>query len=256
MAFENPQTQTEAVYAGGQSNYGVVDASQPYYQTNFPAPPVTTQPIVRPFIPATPPALKNADQFLQPTLGSQLYPGTANPAYQPIQPGTGPAVPLTSQPGSVPGHKMPHVVAPTPPPKGFMPVNSGVVQRPGVGPMQPPSPHYTCSSTTYIHQNPVIATLTRLFNETSEVLGGSRANPAKKREIEDNSRKLGALFAKLNSEDISKNAADKLVQLCQALDNGDFSTALQIQVLLTTSEWDECNFWLATLKRMIKTSRM
>jgi protein transport protein SEC31 len=25
------------------------------------------------------------------------------------------------------------------------------------------------------------------------------------------------------------------------------------QVLLTTSEWDECNFWLATLKRMIKT---
>ena len=79
-------------------------------------------------------------------------------------------------------------------------------------------------------QKPVIATLTRLFNETSEALGGSRANPAKKREIEDNSKKLGALFAKLNSGDISKNAAEKLVQLCQALDNGDFATALQIQV--------------------------
>ncbi|KAL2230443.1 UNVERIFIED_CONTAM: Protein transport protein SEC31 B, partial [Sesamum indicum] len=78
-------------------------------------------------------------------------------------------------------------------------------------------------------QKPVIATLTRLFNETSEALGGSRANPAKKREIEDNSKKLGALFAKLNSGDISKNAAEKLVQLCQALDNGDFGTALQIQ---------------------------
>lgn len=73
-------------------------------------------------------------------------------------------------------------------------------------------------------------TLTRLFNETSQALGGSRANPAKKREIEDNSKKLGALFAKLNSGDISKNASDKLIQLCQALDNGDFSTALQIQV--------------------------
>lgn len=46
--------------------------------------------------------------------------------------------------------------------------------------------------------------LTRLFNETSEALGGSRANPARKREIEDNSRKFGALFAKLNSGDISK----------------------------------------------------
>jgi hypothetical protein len=35
MAFENPQTQTGAVYAGGQSNYGVVDASQPYYQVFY-----------------------------------------------------------------------------------------------------------------------------------------------------------------------------------------------------------------------------
>ena len=80
------------------------------------------------------------------------------------------------------------------------------------------------------HQRPVITTLTRLFNETSEALGGSRANPAKKREIEDNSKKFGSLFEKLNSGDISKNAGEKLVQLCQALDRGDFSTALQIQV--------------------------
>lgn len=73
-------------------------------------------------------------------------------------------------------------------------------------------------------------TLTRLYNETAEALGGARANPAKKREIEDNSKKIGALFSKLNSGDISKNAADKLVELCQALDNNDFGTALQIQV--------------------------
>ena len=81
------------------------------------------------------------------------------------------------------------------------------------------------------HQKPVIATLTRLFNETSEALGGARANPTKKREIEDNSRKLGALFVRLNSGDISKNAADKLAQLCHALDNQDFGAALQIQVI-------------------------
>lgn len=75
--------------------------------------------------------------------------------------------------------------------------------------------------------------MTRLFNETSEALGGARANPAKKREIDDNSKKLGGLFAKLNSGDISKNAADKLFHLCQALDKGDFGTALQIQVKQT-----------------------
>lgn len=80
------------------------------------------------------------------------------------------------------------------------------------------------------HQRPVISTLTRLFTETSEAMGGSHAVPAKKREIDDNSKKLGALFVKLNSGDISKNASEKLVQLCQALDRGDFPTALKIQV--------------------------
>lgn len=100
---------------------------------------------------------------------------------------------------------------------------------------------------------PVVVSLTRLYNETSEALGGPRANPAKKREMEDNSRKIGLLFAKLNNQDISLNAASKLVQLCQALDSADFASALHIQVILTTSEWDECNFWLAALKRMIKT---
>ncbi|GAV89261.1 WD40 domain-containing protein/SRA1 domain-containing protein/Sec16_C domain-containing protein [Cephalotus follicularis] len=243
-------------------------------QQNFVAPPASTQPAVRPFVPSTPAALKNAGQYQQPTtLGSQLYPGTINPNYSPVPPGPGSHGHVTSQMASVPGHKMPQVVAPTPTPMGFMPMsNSGAVPRPGMGSMQPPSPTQPSAvqptltpvappptvqtvdtSNVPAHQKPVIITLTRLFNETSDALGGSRANPAKKREIEDNSRKIGALFAKLNSGDISKNAADKLVQLCQALDNSDFGTALQIQVLLTTSEWDECNFWLATLKRMIKT---
>ncbi|XP_043691562.1 protein transport protein SEC31 homolog B-like isoform X2 [Telopea speciosissima] len=239
-------------------------------QANYAPPPVTTQPAVRPFIPSTPPVLRNVEQYQQPTLGSQLYPGVNNPIYQP---GTASVGSIPSQVGPVPGHNMPHVMAPTPPPRGFTPVNnSGFAPRPGMGPMQPssaaqpaqiqpattpaaPPPTVQTVDTSNVpaQQRPVITTLTRLFNETSEALGGSRANPAKKREIEDNSRKIGALFAKLNSGDISKNAGDKLIQLCQALDAGDFGTALQIQVLLTTSEWDECNFWLATLKRMIKT---
>ncbi|PON84807.1 Guanine nucleotide-binding protein, beta subunit [Trema orientale] len=259
---------------------------------NFSAPAVPAQPTMRTFVPSTPPLLKNVDQYQQPqqpTLGSQLYPGTANAAYQPpsntayqpvppsntayqpvppantaYQPVPSASIPSQLKPGGSFG------VTPYPVPREFTPVtNPGVVQGPGS--MQPPSPTHTApvqpavntappptiqtvdTSNVPAHQKPVIQTLTRLFNETSEALGGSRANPGKKREIEDNSRKIGALFAKLNSGDISKNAADKLGQLCQALDSGDFSTALQIQVLLTTSEWDECNFWLATLKRMIKT---
>lgn len=77
---------------------------------------------------------------------------------------------------------------------------------------------------------PVVTTLSRLFDETSTFLGGVKAPPAKKREIEDNSRKLGGLFVKLNSADLSANASMKLVQLCQALNGGDYGTAMQIQV--------------------------
>ncbi|XP_073128380.1 protein transport protein SEC31 homolog B isoform X2 [Henckelia pumila] len=250
-------------------NIFVPSEATPPQMGNFPPPPVNTQPPAT-FVPTNPPLLKNATQYQQPSsLGSQLYPGTANPSYQAGPPGVASYVGNISQVGPVPGQSMPQVVAPSPASRGFIPVNNSVVQRPG---MQPPSPTQPASvqppvtpaappptvqtvdtSNVPAQQKPVISTLTGLFNETSEALGGSRANPAKKREIEDNSKKLGALFAKLNTGDISKNAAEKLVHLCQALDKGDFSTALQIQVQLTTSDWDECNFWLATLKRMIKT---
>ncbi|KAL3622566.1 hypothetical protein CASFOL_033977 [Castilleja foliolosa] len=258
-----------------QPSMFVPSPAPPASMGNFlPPPPANTQPAAK-FVPTNPPLLRNAEQYQQPsTLGSQLYPGAANPSYQAGPPGVPAYGAITSQIGGpTPGQNMPQAFTPTPPSRGFMPVSGSGVPRPGMNPVQqPPSPTQPApvqppaapaappptvqtvdTSNVPAQQRLVIATLTRLFNETTEALGGPRANPAKKREIEDNSKKLGTLFAKLNSGDISKNAAEKLVQLCQALDNGDFGTALQIQVHLTTSDWDECNFWLATLKRMIKT---
>ncbi|KAF1896386.1 hypothetical protein Lal_00034084 [Lupinus albus] len=275
---ENYQQQFDPRYGRG---YGVPTPHQQPQQPNLFVPPQTTQvpqapqmnfsntvvqpPPLRTFDPQTPPVLRNVEQYQQPTLGSQLYNTTTNPPYQP-------APPPPSQVGFGHNQNLSQVVAPTPSPMGFMSVSSSGVQRPGVRSVQPPSPpqvqpvqppvspaappptvQTADTSKVPVHQAPIVATLTRLFNETSEVLGGSRANPAKKREIEDNSKRLGGLFSKLNSGDISKNAADKLLQLCQALDNGDFGSALQIQVLLTTTEWDECQSWLGSLKRMIKT---
>ncbi|XP_022018233.1 protein transport protein SEC31 homolog B isoform X1 [Helianthus annuus] len=233
----------------------------------FNPPPVTTQPAPKVFVPTTPPVMRNADQYQQPpTLGSQLYPsqGNANPVYQPGPPGPVSLGPVPSPMVATTGPKISHGV--TPPVRGFMPVNNTGLQRPSSTQMQPSTPPPPSAppaapptvqtadvSNVPAQQRGVIGTLTRLFNETSEALGGSNAAPAKRREIDDNSKKIGALFAKLNSGDISKNAAEKLVQLCQSLDRGDFATALKIQVDLTTSDWDECSFWLATLKRMIKT---
>ncbi|KAJ4836661.1 Protein transport protein Sec31B [Turnera subulata] len=217
-------------------------------QANFAVP--SAQQTVRSFVPSNNvPTLKNPEQYQQqqqPTLASQLYPGAVNPTYHSVPPPVSQG-PATIQGGAIPGPKIPQVVAPTPTPSGFRPVNSpGIAPRAGINSMQsstptpslqpaaapaapPPTVQTADTSNVPAHHRPVVATLTRLFNETSEALGGSRANPAKKREIEDNSKKIGALFAKLNNEGISKNASDKLIQLCQALDKNDFSTALQIQ---------------------------
>ncbi|KAJ6385250.1 hypothetical protein OIU77_028438 [Salix suchowensis] len=246
-----PAPQPPAYQTAPQPQMFVPTPAPQAHQPSFAPPPphAGTQQATRTFIPANVPSLRNAQQYQQPsTLGSQLYPGTANSAYNPVQPPSGSQGPITSQVGASPGYGTPQAVAPGPTPMGFRPVHAGVTQRPGIGSMQPSSPTQSApvqpavapaappptmqtvdTSNVPAHHKPVIVTLTRLFNETSEALGGARANPARRREIEDNSRKIGALFAKLNSGDISKNASDKLVQLCQALDRNDFSSALQIQ---------------------------
>ncbi|CAA6671881.1 unnamed protein product [Spirodela intermedia] len=213
----------------------VPSQSQMIPQGSFP-PTGVAQPPVKFFVPAAAPTLKNVHQYQANTLGSQLYPGAGDVTYQPGG-GLGHTSLGTGLPHEVPSQKPPQSVAANPPPRSFT----------------PPTVQTVDTSNVPGELRPVIATLTRLYNETSEAIGGPHANASKKREIEDNSRKIGSLFAKLNSGDISPNAASKLVQLCQALDSGDYASALHIQVLLTTSDWDECNFWLAALKRMIKT---
>ncbi|KAH7443245.1 hypothetical protein KP509_02G027200 [Ceratopteris richardii] len=166
-----------------------------------------------------------------------------------------------------------------PAPRGFMPVPAPrpliTQQQPStITPgMQPQSPSSLSSPRVYAASavppppvtiqtadtsnvpadlKPVVATLKQLYNETAEMLGGARAPHAKKREIEDNSKKLGGLFERLNKSDISPNARTKLIQICQCIDAADYTTASQLQVSLTTSDWDECGSWLGPLKRMIK----
>ncbi|KAH7676991.1 Ancestral coatomer element 1 Sec16/Sec31 domain-containing protein [Dioscorea alata] len=236
-------------------------------QSNW-APPVPAQPSVKPFVPATPPTLKNADHYQQPTLGSQLYPGAANHMFRPGPPGLSHGVGSLPA-GSAPAQLFPSAVTPSPAATSFTPISSpGFVQRPGASPVQssspaqpvrpmavaarptsPPTVQTADTSSVAADLKPVITTLTKLYHETSGALGG--ANPSSKRQIEDNSKKIGSLFAKLNSGDISSNAASKLRELCHALDSGDFESALHTQVRLITSDWDECNVWLTALKRMI-----
>jgi protein transport protein SEC31 len=78
------------------------------------------------------------------------------------------------------------------------------------------------------------------------------AHPARRREVDDAGRKLGALLWRLNAGEVSPAVGEGLRQLCGALDAGDYAAAAHVQVALTTSHWDECAGWLTALKRLIK----
>lgn len=52
----------------------------------------------------------------------------------------------------------------------------------------------------------------------------------KKREMDDNTKKIGQLFWRLNARDVSEGVVPKLIQLCQAIDAADWHTANHIQV--------------------------
>jgi protein transport protein SEC31 len=74
---------------------------------------------------------------------------------------------------------------------------------------------------------PVVKALRGLFDVCSAAVASA---PGKKREMEDNSKRLGGLFWRLNKGDVTSSVAASLTQLAAALESRDFATASQIQV--------------------------
>ncbi|KAG9143687.1 hypothetical protein Leryth_024630 [Lithospermum erythrorhizon] len=145
--------------------------------------------------------LRNVEQYQQPTLGSQLYPGRANSGFQAGPPAPSTFISSTSQLNPPLGQRIPQGIAPVQAPQGFMPVNNLGVPRSGMHPSQPASPMQLAPARTPMtlpappptvqtadtsnvpaYQKPVITTLSRLFNETSEALGG-QLNPARSEKL-------------------------------------------------------------------------
>ncbi|GAA0184663.1 hypothetical protein LIER_31951 [Lithospermum erythrorhizon] len=84
--------------------------------------------------------LRNVEQYQQPTLGSQLYPGRANSGFQAGPPAPSTFISSTSQLNPPLGQRIPQGIAPVQAPQGFMPVNNLGVPRSGMHPSQPASP--------------------------------------------------------------------------------------------------------------------
>lgn len=94
-----------------------------------------------------------------------------------------------------------------------------------------------------------IRSLRVLYEACSQASG---SNPTKRKEMEDTSKRLAALLFRANIGDISSSVAEKLKALAQALDMADYQSAQNVQMALTTADWDECSFWLTALKRLLK----
>uniref|UniRef100_A0A7S0R5S9 SRA1/Sec31 domain-containing protein n=1 Tax=Chlamydomonas leiostraca TaxID=1034604 RepID=A0A7S0R5S9_9CHLO len=130
-------------------------------------------------------------------------------------------------------------------------------QKPAA-PAPPPGPPANISIATVDtskvpgDQRAAITSLSNLFNSCVPLAN----NPAKKREMDDNTKKIGQLFWRLNAGDVSEGVVPKLLQLCAAIDAADWHTANHIQVQMTTTDWEECGFWLSAVKRLIKMRQL
>jgi protein transport protein SEC31 len=83
-------------------------------------------------------------------------------------------------------------------------------------------------------------------------VAAAASQPAKRKEMEDSSKRLGVLLWKLANGDVSPSVIAKLETLAQALDVADFAAAQSAQMALTTADWDECSGWLNACKRLTK----
>ena len=272
--------------AAPQAGYGMA-AQQPQrspaYQPQQPQQPAAAPQQFQPQQPAAPqhfqpqqPAAPQHFQPQQPAAAPQQFqpqqPAAAPQQFQPQQP----AAPQQFQPQqqaapqqfqaqqpAAPQQFQAQPAAAGPPPSVFSPPPTAAAaaapppaQAAPATPPPPPGPPANVSITN-VDQSKVppelkgvAASLRRLFDHVS-----ASAGPAKRRETEDTSKKLGALMWKMNEGQVSSKVAASLMELGQAIDAGDFQKASAIQVALTTSDWDECGPWLTALKRLLKAMR-
>ncbi|EFN56942.1 hypothetical protein CHLNCDRAFT_143487 [Chlorella variabilis] len=261
-----------AAYGAPPSPAGTPTSAQPhpvsYQQQQAAYQPAAAAPAVyQPSAAASAPAVyqPSAAQVAGPPAAAQVYQPSAAPAatYQQAPAAPGPSSGVyqpASRAGSLAGGGqlpspsfVPHQGPAVPPGMAPPPARAGPTPTPITAPPPPPPgppANITLAnadtSSVPAHLQPIVASLTNLYRMCEMAAG---AHPGKKREVEDSSRKLGALFWRMNKGEVSQSVGTKLLQLCQALDGGDL-------VSLTTSDWDECSAWLTALKRLIKARQM
>ena len=149
---------------------------------------------------------------------------------------------------------------PPPTPASFAPEAPTQAPAPQTPPPPPPAPakpqppadcRMETVDTTKI--SPDLAHIAQALRALYDACAAASASqPAKRKEMDDSSKRLGVLLWKLAAGEVSGSVIAKLKALAQALDAYDFAAAQQSQMALTTGDWDECSVWLTALKRLTK----
>ena len=237
--YSQPASYSQPSYDQSQYYQQPPAASQPSYDQQYQQSGYGAQAYAAPSQPAAPmTTMTPAEPQQQPTL---FNPMAAAPAPAPNQMNM--FTPQTGQgpPGGMAGG----------PPASAAPPAPKVEAKPAV-PQIPSNITIASADVSKVAPDlkPVIACLTESYNICAKAYEG---NPGKQREVNDNSRRLGILFFKLNIGDIKPSVKTSLIELCRALSARDFPSASKIHISLTTTDFDECGQWLTALKRIIKT---
>lgn len=86
-----------------------------------------------------------------------------------------------------------------------------------------------------------------------EMLLNQSAQDGNARKRDDIAKRLEELYSRLSSGQIKTQASQKVVQLVQAAEQGDFASASRIQMELCTVDWDANKGWLMGVKRLLPT---
>lgn len=76
-------------------------------------------------------------------------------------------------------------------------------------------------------------------------------------QVKDTQKRLNILFDHLNNEELVKpDTVEKLTQLAEALQSGDYETASRMQVDIHREKPDECGNWMVGVKRLVSMSKV
>jgi protein transport protein SEC31 len=198
-----------------------------------PPPSIPKQPAAQPTYAAAPPPS-------QPAYAAGPPPGTQSAYGAPPPASAAPPPPMQTQPMQPQAQQQPQQQqAPPPPP---------------AAPAKP-QPPANCSMETVDTSkvSPDCASIVQSLRALYDAcVAAAASQPAKRKEMEDSSKRLGVLLWKLANGDVSPSVTAKLKTLAQALDVADFAAAQSAQMALTTADWDECSGWLNACKRLTK----